>query len=220
MNSATLSYAGLELPEFMVEEKVQSLSAHLATFEGDIAWEYMIPELGEGGACSLFGHLQEEPFRLRSLLGDPSNETTESLVKLTGIVDFVVQQTGLDWFGIYQTRSTDEGRQLLKLAYHGAPSRPLFPLTEQFAATSNNVQVALSRKARVINDVASYVSAGGEYYTCDPKVQAEACLPLLDSNGNALGIIDGEAFRADFFNSEELAVLVAACLVIPDYLPA
>ena len=32
--------------------------------EQQIVWQYLIPELGEGGSCSLFGQLQEAPFEL------------------------------------------------------------------------------------------------------------------------------------------------------------
>ena len=72
---------------------------------------------------------------------------------------------------------------LVKLSYFGAPSRAEFPLTDEFAAISNNSTVGLSGKARIINDVPAYLTKGGEYYTCDPKVLAEACIPLFDAQG-------------------------------------
>ena len=34
-----------------------------------IQWQYQVPELGEGGACSLFGQLAEQPYDLSIILG-------------------------------------------------------------------------------------------------------------------------------------------------------
>jgi putative methionine-R-sulfoxide reductase with GAF domain len=67
--------------------------------------------------------------------------------------------------------------------------------------------------------VAEYVAQGGEYYTCDPKVQSEACLPMFDNISGCIGIIDAEAFSTGIFDEQVLAVLVAACIRIPQYLP-
>ncbi|BBN81002.1 hypothetical protein PA25_09870 [Pseudoalteromonas sp. A25] len=204
----TVELALGKLDEFLNDER----NAH------DAIWSYLIPELGEGGACSLFGHLQDEPFQLSSFLAY-NDQSNGALSRLQSIVAFVKQVTDVDWFGIYQTRQTAQGQQLLKLAYCGAPSRPLFPINEQFAATSNNVQVVMSAQARVINDVQEYVAGGGEYYTCDPKVQSESCLPLFDSTNNCIGIIDAEVFSKDFFTPNVLALLIAVCIKIPRYLP-
>ena len=117
----------------------------------------------------------------------------------------------MDWFGIYQTRDIDNQQQLLKLSYFGSPSRPLFPVSQEYAKISNNAFVALSGEGRVINSVASYVKSGGEYYTCDPKVQAEVCLPIIAKNGQVLGIIDAETFTEDVFTPEVLALFTAVC---------
>ncbi|MFY8326174.1 GAF domain-containing protein [Pseudoalteromonas sp. ZZD1] len=218
MVSSYLSLAQLDVPQQLVSSELTKLESYLSNNDRPaINWEYQIPELGEGGACSLFGYLQEAPFKLTDYLKQDSH-TTEKLTQLQRIVNYVVEQTGVDWYGIYQNTATDEGAQLLKLAYFGAPSRPLFPLTKEFAAGSNNVQVALSAKGRVINNVEQYLAAGGEYYTCDPKVKAEACLPLFDEQNNCVGIVDGEAFNNDFFDQQTLALLIACCIKIPHFL--
>jgi putative methionine-R-sulfoxide reductase with GAF domain len=220
MVSSYLDLAQLSIDPRLIDTALAELDLFLNDESNSVqaVWSYRIPELGEGGACSLFGHLQDEPFELSSIL-DKSENTQVCLTKLQAIVDFVSRRTLVDWFGIYQTRVTPEGPQLLKLAYVGAPSRPLFPVNEQFAATSNNVQTVMSHHARVINDVQAYVEAGGEYYTCDPKVQAETCLPLFDSANNCIGIIDAEAFSKEFFTPDVLALLIAVCIKIPQYLP-
>jgi putative methionine-R-sulfoxide reductase with GAF domain len=190
----------------------------------EIQWQYKIPELGEGGSCSLFGRLQSEPFDLKNILLKENQELDANLVYsmqiLTQIVDYIVQVSGVDWFGIYQKRDTNNEQGLVKLTYHGAPSRPIFPLTSDFSLLSNNVQVALSKKPRIINDIESYQAQGGEYYICDPKVKSEVCLPILTATGEMLGIIDAEAFKTDFFDENTVALLIAACLLIPNYLPA
>ncbi|MFC3032384.1 GAF domain-containing protein [Pseudoalteromonas fenneropenaei] len=219
MISTYLHNAGVSADPALVAATLQELELFL-TSQPQVSgvWSYKVPELGEGGACSLFGHLQDEPFELHTVL-EKTPASQQALDTLQTIVAFIEQKTAVDWFGIYQTRTTDTGAQLAKLAYRGAPSRPLFPLTPAFAATSNNVQVAMSGKGRVINDVASYVAKGGEYYTCDPKVQAEVCLPLFTESGECIGIIDAEAFQQGFFDEQKLVYFIAACIKIPQHLP-
>ncbi|KTF15515.1 GAF domain-containing protein [Pseudoalteromonas sp. H105] len=218
MVSSYLSLAQLNVPQQLVSLALTQLEDFLISSElPDVRWQYQIPELGEGGACSLFGYLQDEPFKLSDYIAQDA-QSSNKLAQLQRIVDYVVEQTGVDWYGIYQATTTTEGLQLLKLAYFGAPSRPLFPLTDAFAAGSNNVQVALSGKGRVINNVEHYLAAGGEYYTCDPKVKSEACLPLFDEQNNCIGIVDGEAFNNDFFTDQTLALLIACCIKIPHFL--
>ena len=215
MISSYLTQAQLRVNANLITAELEKLEHYLAhTSLPETRWQYQIPELGEGGACSLFGYLQDEPFNLADFISNDSN-TNSKLAQLQSIVNYVHAQTGVDWYGIYQSTDTDEGKQLLKLAYHGVPSRPLFPLTEVFAAGSNNVQVALSQKGRIINNVEKYLAQGGEYYTCDPKVKSEVCLPLFNAQNECVGIIDAEAFDNDFFDDKVLAILIACCIKIP-----
>ena len=206
-------------------EKVQQLQAELqaylaTTAAPQVQWQYKVPELGEGGACSLFGHLADEPYDLSAILGGQSAENQRSLAQLSNITAFYRTKSGLDWFGIYQARANVSGEPVLvKLAYYGAASRAEFPLTAEFAAISNNSTVGLSGKAKIINDVSAYLGTGGEYYTCDPKVLAEACLPLFDQSGKIVGIVDAEDFNKNVFTADAQALLVAVCLTIPAYLP-
>jgi putative methionine-R-sulfoxide reductase with GAF domain len=182
-------------------------------------WQYAVPELGEGGACSLFGQLAAEPYDLEATLGGKTSANIRMLEKVTAVVRFYQQQSRSQWFGVYQKRINPAGDNVLvKLAYFGAASRAEFPLTSEFAAISNNSTVGLSGQGRIINNVEAYVAGGGEYYTCDPKVQAEACLPLIAENGNVIGIIDSEAFERDIFSGRELALLLAVVLSLPELL--
>ena len=199
----------------------QQLQQFLANTTGaEVKWQYQVPELGEGGACSLFGHLADEPYDLSAILGGKTDANQQALQVLNNIAAFYQQQSGLDWFGIYQARDNVQGeRVLVKLAYYGAPSRAEFPLNTEFAKISNNSTVGLTGKAKVINDVAAYLGTGGEYYTCDPKVQAEACLPLFDQSGKIVGIVDAEDFNKNVFTADAMALLVAVCLTIPALLP-
>lgn len=218
MISSYLNIAQLDLDPQLIAKELELLEQYIASSQlPSVRWEYQIPELGEGGACSLFGYLQDEPFKLSDYVATHS-QNEHKLANLQNIVNYIQQQTQVDWYGIYQATDTSEGAQLLKLAYHGAPSRPLFPLTEAFAAGSNNVQVALSKQGRVINNVENYLASGGEYYTCDPKVKAETCLPLFNAQNECVGIVDAEAFNNDFFDSRTLAILVACCIKIPHFL--
>ena len=185
-----------------------------------VQWQYKVPELGEGGACSLFGQLADEPYDLTAILGGQTAHNQQALQVLSTITAFYREHSGLDWFGIYQARASVSGEPVLvKLAYYGAASRAEFPLNSDFAKISNNSTVGLSGKAKIINDVAAYLGTGGEYYTCDPKVQAEACLPLFNQSGKIVGIVDAEDFNKNVFTADALALLVAVCLTIPAYLP-
>lgn len=220
MVSSYLSTAGLECPVSLIESKIELIQTYLAQHGLDTKapLHYYVPVLGEGGSCSLFGHLQAEPFELSSVVNITDDKNLERLNCLQAIVDCVVKESQVDWFGIYLKVTHDSQQQLVKLAYFGAESRACFPLNETFAALSNNVKVGLSKRARVINDIPTYLTEGGEYYTCDPKVLAESCLPLLSGDNQLLGIIDAEAFKLHFFDDEQLALLIAACFVIPKYL--
>ena len=210
----------LQGQETAIEQAVTLLKTQLAAAPAPaVTWSYQVPELGEGGACSLFGQLADEPYDLAATLGQ--NETTAAaLSQLTAVVQNYQQSNDSDWFGIYQKRQNPQGETVLvKLAYFGAASRAEFPLTAEFAQISNNSTVGLTGKAKVINDVTAYLTAGGEYYTCDPKVQAEACLPLFSQSGKIAGIVDAEDFNKNVFTADALALLVAVCLTIPAYLP-
>jgi len=207
--------------EKAIEQAVTLLKNHLAAVAAPaVTWSYQVPELGEGGACSLFGQLADEPYDLAATLGQ-SSAIAAALSQLTAVVQNYQHSNESDWFGVYQKRQNPQGETVLvKLAYFGAASRAEFPLTAEFAQISNNSTVGLTGKAKVINDVTAYLTAGGEYYTCDPKVLSEACLPLFNCKGELAGIIDAEAFKRQAYHTAALVRLVAICLVLPELLPA
>ena len=218
MSGLTALYGDISASVASYQQQLQQFLANATGAE--VKWQYQVPELGEGGACSLFGHLADEPYDLSAILGGKTDVNQQALQVLNNIAAFYQQQSGLDWFGIYQARDNVQGeRVLVKLAYYGAPSRAEFPLNTEFAKISNNSTVGLTGKAKVINDVAAYLDTGGEYYTCDPKVQAEACLPLFDQSGKIVGIVDAEDFNKNVFTADAMALLVAVCLTIPALLP-
>lgn len=197
------------------QQIVQLLSEPAPT----LRWAYEVPELGEGGTCSLFGQLAAEPYDLAHSLGGMTAANEKLLAQTTALTAFYRQHSSSDWFGIYQKRRNLQHEEvLIKLAYYGAASRPEFPLTEEFAAMSNNSKVGLSGQGRIINQVSAYLASGGEYYTCDPKVNAEACLPILDGQGQVLGIIDSETFAEHTFVGQELALLVAVAISLSEVL--
>ncbi|MEL7308084.1 MAG: histidine kinase, partial [Pseudomonadota bacterium] len=79
MISNYLSTAQLELPENLVAEQLSNLEHYLAESAlPAVRWEYQIPELGEGGACSLFGYLQDEPFKLNEYVAADTTNTVKS----------------------------------------------------------------------------------------------------------------------------------------------
>ncbi|MCH8538526.1 MAG: histidine kinase [Alkalimonas sp.] len=210
-----------ELDYLEIEREIQWLE-HVLDEQpaAEVQWQYLVPELGEGGACSLFGQLADEPYDLSQILGGRTAGNKQALQQLQRFCHAFQQRTGMEWFGIYQARVNAEQQPVLvKLVYYGAASRAEFPLSAEFARYSNNSSVGLTGKARVINDIPQYLARGGDYYTCDPKVQAEACLPLFDQSGKIVGIIDAEAFQQNVFHPASLALLVAICLMVPAFLP-
>lgn len=182
-------------------------------------YTYKVPKLSADGSCSLHEELDPKPYDLAVALGSRSLQNSFALLVLEALVEHVHAQTGSDWTGVYQRRQLPGGPALVKLAYQGAPSRAEFPLTEAFAKTSNNVAVALSAQARVLQDVRAHVARGGAYYECDPKVQSEACLPVLDANGRVIGLIDAESTKAGHYEPKRLAMLVALATECGSHLP-
>ena len=52
----------LQGQETAIEQAVSTLKTQLAAAAAPaVTWSYQVPELGEGGACSLFGQLADEP---------------------------------------------------------------------------------------------------------------------------------------------------------------
>ena len=182
-------------------------------------YTYKVPKLSADGSCSLHDELDPVPYDLSKVLGGRSVQNSFALITLDALVESVHQSTGCDWLGLYQRRELPSGPALVKLAYRGVESRPEFPLTETFARTSNNAAVGLSGKARVLQDVRAHVAGGGAYYECDPQVQSEVCLPLLDPNGKVIGILDAESAQPSHFTPERLALLVSLATESTSHFP-
>lgn len=195
-------------------------------------WEefftYRVPLLGPGGACSLQGELAPDPFDLRPVLGlagqNPeqlhSHTETRRLAILRRTCRLLARATQADWTGIYQVVESEQGPELVKMAYQGRASRARFPLNEQFAQMSNNSKAALSKRGVLVEDVAEHLAEGKPYYECDPRVKSELCLPLVH-HGRTLGLIDVESFKAHHFTLERrlMAVLAGLHLVSSGTIP-
>jgi L-methionine (R)-S-oxide reductase len=170
------------------------------------------------------------------------------LAVLRRVCEALQASTGAEWVGIYETVA--DGRRLagsaaaataagggaescppppppppslLKLAYVGSPSRPFFPLTPEFAESSNNSTVAMTGSTVVIHDVRR-MPRDTAYYQCDPLVKAEVCAPLprpwaaaAGGEGGegrgppAMGIIDAESWTADSFTPERVDAILDVC---------
>ena len=174
----------------------------------------------EDGACSIVDQLAPVPYDLGAILGGRSEQTTRRLALMERLVERTQETTGADWVGIYQRRVNPAGVPVLvKVAYVGRPSRAEFPLTTEFAQRSTNSTVGLTGRATVIDDVGKHVEAGGGFYVCDDGVQSEACVPILDSQRQVVGIVDAEAGPRGFFGAERLAVVAALAIVAAAVLP-
>ncbi len=182
-------------------------------------YEFKVPKLSPDGTCAAFDDLDDTPYDLAAQFGGRSLTATTRLMTLDVLVAHCAQALQVGWVGIYQARPTPSGPALIKLAYRGLPSRAEFPLTPEFAAKSNNSTVAMSGQANVLNDIEAHLASGGAYYECDPKVKAEACIPVISDSG-VIGLIDAEHTVAQWFTTTRLAVLVALALELPKLLPS
>ncbi len=177
---------------------------------------YDIPKLGPNGSCSVTHEKEDKPYNLTTIYRLPFSLTvlqtspmTTRLWQLKRIITNLQQKIGCDWLGIYRkVTNTDGVEVLVKESYYGAFSRAEFPLTKDFAQTSNNSTVGLSGKAKLVQDVSRYA---GPYYECDGRVQSEFCCPIIDAIGNIVGIIDAEAFAPNFFTPEKLTEIAKVC---------
>ncbi|MBL8523192.1 MAG: GAF domain-containing protein [Betaproteobacteria bacterium] len=207
----------------VIEKAVHDHIAQLSTpmeVSSDALYRYEVPKLSEDGSCSLIEEMDPVLYDLAKPLGGENDATTRKLKLLNILVTRATMVTGTDWVGIYQRRKNAAGSEVLvKLAYRGRPSRAEFPLNAEFAKGSTNSTVGLSGQAKVIDDVAEYTAQGGGFYVCDDAVQSEICVPILDSDGKVIGIIDAEASPKQFFNAERQSAIVAMALVAANVLP-
>lgn len=207
----------LDLDLTQVQVAAITLAAVLASPKAPVdrdLFRFPVPPLGENGACSLVDELADEPYDLSSWFGGETEAARAALTDLSALIDSTNHQVGADWLGIYAVCGEGEAARLVKMAYHGRPSRAEFPLTVSFAEISNNSRVGLSGWGAVIDDVAEWLQMGGGYYQCDPAVQSEVCLPVLDHEGRVLGIIDAEASERAFFDPARQIWLAALAIVL------
>lgn len=183
---------------------------------------YPVPQLSADGTCNIGDALADEPYNLRGILNAHTEADDQriaaQLEQLYGLLAGAQEVVRADWIGIYQVAINAQDQPVLvKLAYEGASSRAEFPLTDAFAELSNNTKVGLTGEAVIIQDVAKHA---GPYYTCDVKVQSEACLPIYNEKLNEIiGIIDAEAFTAEHFTDARLASLAKLCSQLAQHLP-
>jgi len=211
-----LAQADATVTELLKDARARSVPATPRALNG--LYQYRVPKTAPDGSCSLPDQLEAAPYDLTAILGGRVAFNTMSLLAVDSMVDLVSTQLAVGWLGAYQARAGAGGQVLVKLASRGVPSRAEYPLTADFAKGSNNVAVARSGKARVIQDVAAHVAKGGAYYQCDAKVKSEACLPVL-RDGKVLGVVDAEHSESGYFIERRLAWLVALAFHLPGVLP-
>ena len=207
----------------VIEKAIHDFIAQLNTpmdVSNDALYRYQVPKLTEDGSCSLIEEMDPVLYDLSQILGGEREAATRKLKLLNILVTRAIMVTGCEWVGIYQRRNNVLGNDVLaKLAYRGRPSRAEFPLHAAFARGSTNSAVGLTGQAKLIDDVEAHTAQGGAFYVCDDSVQSELCIPILDSDGKVIGIIDAEASPKLFFNPDRQSAIVAMALVAPALLP-
>jgi putative methionine-R-sulfoxide reductase with GAF domain len=215
------SLAGREAHvERAILDLLEAMGEKVAIGDPASLYSYRVPMLSEDGTCSVVDEMAPVPYDLTAILGGRTEQTTRRLALLERLIERAQETTGADWLGVYQKRARGSAAPVLvKLAYVGRPSRAEFPLTAEFAERSTNSTVGLTGRATVIDDVTKHVEAGGGFYVCDDGVQSEACVPILDSARQVVGIVDAEAKPRGFFGSDRLAVVAALAIAAQAVLP-
>ncbi|KAJ5080608.1 free methionine-r-sulfoxide reductase [Anaeramoeba ignava] len=189
---------------------------------------YEIPEQTNDGVCSRSGKLAKEKFNLAKVIFDKNieandqestlanNPNTQRLWKLNQSLKSLKEiiGNGADWAGIYRIiKSDSDDPFLIKEAYYGEPSRPIFPLDQDFQKRSNNSYVATHGKCRILNDIDSIIEnqdSDAIYYMCSAKVKSELCSPIF-FNHQIVGIIDVESWQKNYFNLERILQVMKFC---------
>ena len=205
---------------FTLQGKLAEIRDHYAKFTkiedfDQSLYSYCVPEISEDGICTYPDKLAKEPYSLEGVLGAPSLANLRMLNILNDFVEVAYTDLKTDWLGIYRKFLKPEAPTLVKLAYRGIPSRAEFPITEDFAAKSNNSTVALRGAAVIINNLDVHLSKGGAFYVCDEAIRSEACLPIYSPDfSHIVGIVDAEGTKTYAYKEKELSYLVALCLVL------
>jgi len=205
------------------------LASALSGPPDDALLSYRVPKAAPDGGCSLPDVLEDAPVRLPELLAgaaaagappgapalEPGGGGAARLGALRAACAALAATAGVEWVGVYERVALRDGAPgapagagdaLVKVAYVGAPSRAVFPLTPAFARGSNNSLVGLSGDAVVVSDTRA-LGADDAYYACDGRVRSEFCLPVADARGAVVGIVDAEAWRPRAFDGAHTRAL-------------
>jgi len=177
------------------------VAASLTDKEVAELYTYKVPR--DDTALSPRGVLLNEPFNLATEvfhipydfeeLRTTHKDTTEWLWRLHKLVKLLQQQTGIQWLGIYRTVALQDYDGLVKLAYFGEYSRPIMPLTPEFADVSNDAWVGRNGKARLISDLTNH--KGTYYRGLSDNEKSELCIPIFGQEGEVVGIINAESWE-------------------------
>jgi len=124
--------------------------------------------LSEDGSCNAKG-LDPTPYNLAKTLAAHgiseaaedftsgnydalvAHAETERIWRLKQLCESASAESKSDWFGVYRATTNGNGEQiLLKEAYIGKASRAEFPLSEDWAAKSNNTTVRIGTRFHII----------------------------------------------------------------------
>lgn len=218
LNNAGLNLTNVEVGEKFAKDLSRMLMINPDTFEDvEKLLTYQVPKLGPDGNYSILDQLDETPYKLKEILlynNFSDEEIHKFIFKLNRVVEFLHNEIGANWTGIYKKLDTQTGPALIKLAYRGVASRVEFPLTAKFAEHSNNSTVGLSGKAVSVGSVRRHLKQGKPYYKLDERVQSELCLPIFSKDGEIIGTMELESFQENFFDDSKMTKAAIACILL------
>lgn len=137
--------------------------------------------------------------RLRNL-AEPIGRAPDQLAR---IAEIIRSARDYRWVGIYQVAPTE----IIALAWTGteAPAHPRFPVTQGLCGSA-----VKSRSHVVVGDV----QIDPRYLITFGSTRSEAVVPVLDTGGNAAGLIDVESEHRNAFDDHDVQFLQACARVL------
>ncbi|KAK3273575.1 hypothetical protein CYMTET_18190 [Cymbomonas tetramitiformis] len=168
-------------------EVMSAETPSLSVDEVQSMYEYQVPIVAEGGACSRKKEMAAEPYCLADSLGLgkdyealATHPQTARIWCLGKIMKLLAEEISAEWVGVYRSVDLGSGPVLLKEAYVGRPSRAEFPLTKEFAENSNNSTVGLTGAVLGIIDAEAFRP---EHFTTEFRARIDKVCAGIASSG-------------------------------------
>lgn len=160
-------------------------------------------------------HQKSTELELRTYFQQNEEQAAASLAALYASLDSLAEKYPAESLAVYALVADEHTRKLIKVANFGEEQ------TKELAWEHSNhlaVRVARSAWALVIDDVAYWKNIDSGYIVHDERILSQACLPVVASTGDVLGVVYAERFEKKGFTIDHQAWLAALALCISEIL--